>query len=262
MAKGSYIGINNVARQIKRSYIGINNVAREIRGGYVGIDNVAREIFIGLQPAGDLPVGSSVYMKINGISKEFIIVQQGLPSSSYDSSCDGTWLMMAEDYTKMKWATSLTTYGNSSVHNYLQNDFFNLIDSDIRDIIKQVKIPSCTNLTSGAVGSLTAKVFLLSVREMVSNELEDVSISPAEGSTLDFFKNLNEIYNPSKNQWWTRSPFAPDNTYNWVWFITTQNNTNNVYGTAEFTYSYGIKPALVLPSDVLVDYNFNIITEV
>lgn len=42
MAKGAYIGVDSVARKIKKAYIGIDGVARKVKKIYVGIDGVAR----------------------------------------------------------------------------------------------------------------------------------------------------------------------------------------------------------------------------
>jgi len=39
-------------------------------------------------------VGSIVKIKISGTLRDFIVVHQGKPSSIYDASCDGTWLLM------------------------------------------------------------------------------------------------------------------------------------------------------------------------
>ena len=36
-------------------------------------------------------VGSIVKIKVNGTLRDFIVVQQGKPSSIYDESCNGTW---------------------------------------------------------------------------------------------------------------------------------------------------------------------------
>ena len=49
--------------------------------------------------ASDIAVGSSVYLLENGSPVEWIVVNQGIPSSSslYDSSCDGTWLMRKDN---------------------------------------------------------------------------------------------------------------------------------------------------------------------
>ena len=110
-------------------------------------------------------VGSIVKIKVNGAAKDFIIVHQGLPSSAYDASCNGTWLLMKDIYTTMKWDGSDTDYLNSDMTAYLNGTFISLIDADIRNAIKQVKIPYINyrddNVMSGANG-LSTKVFLLS----------------------------------------------------------------------------------------------------
>ena len=49
-------------------------------------------------------VGSIVKIKVNGAAKDFIIVHQGKPSSVYDDSCNGTWLLMKDIYEKRQWA--------------------------------------------------------------------------------------------------------------------------------------------------------------
>lgn len=41
---------------------------------------------------GNKSVGDSVYLKVDGSWKEFVIVHKGLPSSDYDESCNGVWL--------------------------------------------------------------------------------------------------------------------------------------------------------------------------
>ena len=56
---------------------------------------------------GTKAVGSIVKIKVNGASKDFIIVQQGNPSTSvYDSSCDGTWLLMKDNYNYKAWTAT------------------------------------------------------------------------------------------------------------------------------------------------------------
>lgn len=40
-----YIGVNNVARQIKSAYIGVNGVARKVKAVYVGVNGVARLVW-------------------------------------------------------------------------------------------------------------------------------------------------------------------------------------------------------------------------
>ena len=42
MAKGAYIGVDGVARKIKKGYVGVDGVARKIKKAYIGIGGVAR----------------------------------------------------------------------------------------------------------------------------------------------------------------------------------------------------------------------------
>lgn len=42
MTKAAYIGINSVARKIKKMYIGVNGVARKVKKAYIGVNGVAR----------------------------------------------------------------------------------------------------------------------------------------------------------------------------------------------------------------------------
>ena len=43
-------------------------------------------------------IGSTIKLKVNGSARNFIVVHQGKPSSVYDDSCNGTWLLMQDIY--------------------------------------------------------------------------------------------------------------------------------------------------------------------
>lgn len=45
MAKAVYVGINSVARKVKKMYVGVGSVARKVKKAYVGIGGVARLVF-------------------------------------------------------------------------------------------------------------------------------------------------------------------------------------------------------------------------
>ena len=45
MAKGSYIGVDGVARKVVSPYVGVEGVARNVKNGYVGVEGVARLFF-------------------------------------------------------------------------------------------------------------------------------------------------------------------------------------------------------------------------
>lgn len=47
MAKGIYVGVDNIARKVKKLYFGVDGVARKVTKGYIGVDGVARPFFSG-----------------------------------------------------------------------------------------------------------------------------------------------------------------------------------------------------------------------
>jgi hypothetical protein len=206
---------------------------------------------------GDMAVGSTVKIKVNGTVKDFIIVHQGKPSSIYDDSCDGTWVLLKDVYTTSTFGSRNNSYKNSSIHSYLNSTFYDLIDSDIRAVIKQVKIPYWYgtgrdgSLATGSNG-LSTKVFLLSCYEIGARNGYGI---PNDGAELDYFKSGDRVAYGSggATTWWQRSP-QTGNTYN-VWFVNSAGSSNvNNYGN-----SNGVRPAFVLPS-LLVVFNDGTVT--
>ena len=202
-------------------------------------------------------VGSTVKIKVNGTVKDFIIVHQGKPSSVYDDSCNGTWVLMKDIYTTYTFGNN-NSYKDSSIHTYLNGTFYNLIDSDIRAAIKQVKIPY-QNGTGGGDGSLatganglSTKVFLLSGYEVGWTTSDDRNF-PKDGIRLAYFgsgsggNSKRVAYNGSSTAiWWLRSPDT--NNLNGVRGV----NTDGSYSVLWYYYSFGVRPALILPSTLLV----------
>lgn len=47
MAKGAYIGVNGVARKVKKMYVGVGGVARRVKKAYIGVGGVARPFWAG-----------------------------------------------------------------------------------------------------------------------------------------------------------------------------------------------------------------------
>ena len=205
-------------------------------------------------------VGSTVKLKVNGTAKEFIVVHQGKPSSLYDDSCNGTWLLMKDIYENRVWQSgNINKYESSDIHTYLNNTFLNLFESNIRDAIKQVKIPYRKNGGSGGTdqsgaNGLSAKIFLLSGYE-VGWTTSDYSYFPVDGAKLSYFEsgtgtsaNNKRIanLNGSAARWWLRSPYTSYTGS--VWDVITSGSCSS--GNA--SYSFGIRPALILPSTLLV----------
>lgn len=203
-------------------------------------------------------IGSTIKLKVNGSAKDFIVVHQGKPSSVYDDSCNGTWLLMKDIYESRQWHSSNTNdYANSTIHSYLNSTFLAMFDSNIQKAIKQVKLPyrkgsgTSTTVTSGSNG-LSAKIFLLSATETSFS----FSYMPSgEGAELAYFKGCADnssdskrvaYLNGSATNWWLRSPYCY--YFNGALYVVS-NGDWNYYSCSN---SSGIRPALILPSTLLV----------
>ena len=204
-------------------------------------------------------IGSTIKLKVNGSAKDFIVVHQGKPSSVYDDSCNGTWLLMKDIYENRQWHSSNTNdYANSTIHSYLNSTFLNLFESNIKNAIKQVKLPyrkgsgTSTTVTSGSNG-LSAKIFLLSATETSFNFS---SYMPSgEGAELAYFKGCADNSSDSKRVaylngsaavWWLRSPYCGG--FGDALYV----HSDGGWGYGGCSGSYGIRPALILPSTLLV----------
>lgn len=203
-------------------------------------------------------VGSTVKLTVNGKAREFIVVHQGKPSSVYDESCNGTWLLMKDIYENRVWQSgNINKYESSDIHSYLNNTFLKLFDSNIQGAIKQVKLPYRKNGGSGGTtqqgaNGLPCKIFLLSAPEV---HYEHSYIDSGEGAVLSYFascvtNNADSkrvaYLNGSAALWWLRSPYTGSPSGVWCVY------SNGVYYLNYASDSYGIRPALVLPSTLLV----------
>ena len=260
-----YLGAGSTAHKMSKLYVGVSGQARQVQKVYVGVGGQARLVYQSGQPIGGLAVGSSVYFKVNNVRTQWLVVQQGNPNiNTYDSSCAGTWLLMKDIYTTSTFSDKNNSYKDSSIHTYLNGTFYNLIDSNIRAAIKQVKIPyrngtgSSGSLATGSNG-LSTKVFLLSGYEVGWTTI-DSSYFPKDGVRLAYFGNgsggnsKRVAYNGSSAAlWWLRS-LRTGNNYT-VWLVNTDGSHSNSWSTS----SSGVRPALILPSTTLVGESGDVI---
>lgn len=209
---------------------------------------------------GDMAVGSTVKIKVNGTLTDFLIVQQGNPDSTiYDASCNGTWVLMKVLYTLSQWDSGHEDYASSDILYYLKTSFFNLLEPGCRSVIKSVKIPYVTEGTvyDGANG-LPVTVFLLSAREL-GWTYRDI-ISYADGNRLSMFPSTDQdsiraaAYQGSTRYYWTRSPH-PNNLSNII--IVTQDGSPDIYNLN--SSNIGVRPAFILPKEQLVSSDGTII---
>lgn len=220
----------------------------------------------GIRAIGTIDVEQSVYCNVNNVKTEFIVVNQGKPSDIYDDSCNGTWLLMKSNYGSRYFSdASDNVYETSYIHSYLNNTFLNQLD--IKDIVKQVKIPYRSGGgvhgtdQSGASG-LSTKVFLLSGYE-VGWTTSDSSNFPVDGAKLSYFASGTGAYaNKMRimysgliaSEWWTRSPQTTNSFIMWIV------NKDGSYYRGEYNESLSVRPAFIIPSDTYIDEDNNILT--
>lgn len=277
-----YLGISGVAREVDAVDLSVSALAHDVDAGYLGVDGIAREVFGGGNTVGSLGVGSSVYMNVDGVSKEFIVVQQGLPEmefQDYDISCDGTWLLMKEPFIILSLVTddgsfigenlAEGTYTSTIFHRPLLPAFIDSLDPAIINTVKTVKIPywddvedyhSCGYMPTDS--GLETQAFLLSATE-IGNYSED-GLYP-EGTTLDYFINASDsdriaYYNGTACAWYTRTAGSVSSMYRVIvntngYSLEISHGVVTILGITKV----GVRPALILPFDTAIDENYNVI---
>lgn len=264
----------------------IGGTGYSIQKGRTLIGGTGYDISLGT-PVGELDVGTSVYMNVDGTRREFIIVHQGNPDGSkYDASCNGTWVWQKYVYETHGWeavsnfsdgSKTGCDYTRSGMNDWINGDYLNKFDSDIKALIKTVKIPYQSNLykydswsyPTGSDG-LEVKAFLPSLKEMGITAIQYMSI-PQIGARLDYFKEYTQYpYEGDPNfaahtpngqtaEFFTRQITQEDDLH------TNYFNTNSQYvGVSSSTYivlyTAGILPFMILPSEeAFIDDDFNII---
>lgn len=265
------IGSNRVLVDAKRydansGTVLVNGMVYHLKKGRGLLNGMGYDIpFNSGTPISELPVENTVKIAVNGTLQDFLIVHQGLPSSLYDDSCNGTWLLMKDVYETRQWNSSdVNDYANSTIHSYLNSTFLAMFDSNIQNAIKQVKIPYVNGTGGSAVASgangLSAKIFLLSGYE-VGWTTSDNEGFPVDGAKLDYFAagldgNSKRIayLRGSAIYWWLRSP--NNNFTYYVFYVTIPGDDSSLKPSIDC----GIRPAFILPSDTLVSDDGTIIT--
>lgn len=213
----------------------------------------------------DKAVGDIVKLKEDGVLQEYIIVNKGLPSSMYDSSCNGTWLLRKDLITETPFSLSNSSvYETSDVHKWLNGKMLLKYDTNIQSKIKQAKIPYIKNTGTLGNGSngLSCRIFLLSASEVgLSDSINPNVYYTNEGLRLTYFESGTGTsaktkriakYNDIVRSWWLRSPYKGDGSM--VFRVDYEGGISAI--DADFSVSYTmIRPALILPSTAELTVN-------
>lgn len=209
------------------------------------------------QKLGAVVVGTVVKINENGSPVNYLVVHQGLPSSMYDASCDGTWVLRRDIYKNAVWdAENSNVLPGADIFTTMSG-MLSLYDSFIQSAIKTVKIPYCIGgnsptVKNGADG-LQCKIFPLSGYEVGFTKSTN-GFFPEDGSVLSYFKGMSDV-DPKRTakienvngRWLLRSStFA---NYGGVWAVETTGGSRVVDSSA----SNGIRNAFILPDDLYVE---------
>lgn len=262
--------IGGTAYEISGGKTLIGGTAYDIKGGKTMVGGTVRNISFGT-PISTLPVGTTVYLPYTYYGSRrvepFLIIHQGLPNdTSYDASCNGTWLVYKSDCIDSVgdeyWDSSSddedydNDYEYSDVHSALTYGWWNIrAKSEVNKICKQVKIPyrpgkGMSKTVKSGVNGLSTKLFLLSYTEV---GFSGSSYAPIEGVALDFFKGVTNSNRLIGVQGFLRTPYC---NYSDTAFLVNSSGASS-YTTTENQQIY--RPAFIVPSDMMVDGDNNII---
>ena len=213
------------------------------------------------QTLGSVAVGEIVKLRENGTPQEYIVVHQGKPGSMYDSSCDGTWLLRNAIVEKKVWDGGFSNALPGADIFTIMSGYLKKYDTDIQNSIKTVKIPYCVGGGSSTVKSgtngLECKVFPLSGYEVGYTTALSYPSFPEDGVKLSYFetgtvlsanqKRIGKLFdNPSR--YFLRSQLLSSYRNGYVGTV----ESIGAFGEASSDSSEGIRPAMVLPIDMIV----------
>lgn len=250
--------INGTSYDIKSGRTLIGGTGYDIKKGRTLIDGTEYDIKFGV-PVGELAVGTSVYMNVGDVRKEWLVVHQGnLTPKYYDDTCYGTWLLLKDIYTLIKHGGA-NYYENSQPDKYLTETFLPLLEPQIQALIKQINLPIIDRRSSAPAVTVPRKIFLLDRADLGvghwANET-DVPLSYFPDATSSTREKRVAYYNGEATDWYLRSD------------IKSSTGLTGVHKTGSLVYVennisttvMGIRPALVLPQeDAKFDDSFNII---
>lgn len=242
--------IGGTGYEVKGGRTRIGGTGYSIKKGRTLIGGTGYDISFGTS-VGELDVGTSVYMDVDGASTEFLVVHQGNPNPTvYDATCNGTWVLAKNIYALVAYNSGVHGgyYEDSIIDSYAENTFLNKLDDGIQGLIKQVNI---TTYYYNERESISRKIFIPSRYELtIYDDFDNV--------TLDYFKSDTTAarvayYNGVVNRWWLREKIFSNKAY----FVETN---GAIVKSTNSQNQDGFRPMFLLPSEeAKIDDDFNII---
>ena len=236
-----YDPVDGVYRKVNKSYDPVSGTHRKVIKAYDDVEGVYRQYLSSGPTAGSLAIGDIVWVNVGGEQKEYLVVHQGLPTTSYDSSCDGTWLLARYLQTELPFGSKdgayfTNNYLESKAHEYLNGQFLEMLDSATKNAIKQVNIPYPYHGQT----TVSAKVFVISSEE----------VGYAGSGALDYFYSVNNFarrcgFSAGSYQHWALRTPVESSYYEHI--------TEYGYRESYSSGNAGVRPAFILDKDTPID---------
>lgn len=194
---------------------------------------------------GDRTEGSIVKLRENGVLVDFYVAKH-----NYESGLNGagrTLVVRKDCCDPRRWGDGkVNDYASSDIDEWMNGDYKNLLDADIRTAMKTTKFYYSPGNISTAKTTLSRSVFALSVTELDRTSTSD--ILNVEGTPLPIASTLQIAYlNGSAVNQWTRSPRIDKTTS--VWYLKTN---GTCYSNSSITATFCPRPAFALPASCYV----------
>lgn len=193
------------------------------------------------KPLSELVPGEIVKIKENNLLTDFIVLQHG-----YSGQIEGTLLWRKELPTWNQSFNSNNAYKNSVVDVWLTTEYYNSIESKVREKIMNSTIQYTVGNGSSELTSMDRKIFLLSYTEVGFSGDTDVNV---EGTKIEYFtdnsKRMGYLEGVPKTNF-LRS--AQKNNTSGVWVIDAAGG-KGAYSAGIF---YWARPAFCVPTTAIV----------
>lgn len=244
--------IDGTGYETKSGRTRIDGTGYSIKKGRTLIDGTGYDIGFEV-PAGELDIGTSVYMNVDGVRTEFLVVHQGTRSTSQTNSAtaDGTWVMIKDIYTLSVYGSSWPYTDKPTVAKYCINTFPGLLDSDILSLFQTVTIKAQYSSWS----DLDCNFFIPSAAEITGSNAFDYFNGAEAAKRIAYYNDVATAY-------WTRtagsSGSSSDSTTPYVAIINEAGKSETKWNDMS-SAKRGVRPVGVLSAEAIIDGDFNII---
>lgn len=188
---------------------------------------------------GDISEGNIITLMEGGNPVEFYVAKH-----NYESELNGsgrTLVVRKDVHSKRKWSdTKIDTYATSDIDNWLNNNYKNLLDADVKNSISSTKFYYTPGGGDTNTKSISRDVFLLSAAEIgFSNEY-------VVGTKLPISNNLKIAYKDGAaiTQWTRTVSNVSGETTNFLLYVESTGSINTLTAIGR----EGIRPVFTLPS--------------